>query len=174
MTVKAKELPSLEKLKKWFEYKDGHFYWIKSPVGSVRVGSRAGGIWTDQRTGRQIMQMGVEGKSYAAHRLVYVWHGYYLKKDEEIDHIDGNSLNNSIENLRSCSKKENQENRKSCNSNSKSGHIGVTFDKPKNKWRATICHNRKKIFLGCYINIEDAIAARKESEKKYFTHNHNE
>lgn len=47
-----------------------------------------------------------------------------------------------------------------------SGYRGVCPS--KGKWRATIGHKGKQIYLGEYENIEDAIAARKEGEEKYF------
>jgi hypothetical protein len=37
-------------------------------------------------------------------------------------------------------------------------------------WLAQIQHNGKKIYLGLYESIDDAIAARIAAEKKYFTH----
>lgn len=37
------------------------------------------------------------------------------------------------------------------------------------RWRAYIGHKGKQIFLGEFSSKEDAIRARKEGEKKYFT-----
>jgi len=45
-----------------------------------------------------------------------------------------------------------------------SGHTGVCFDKRNGKWYAYINYQKKRYFLGYYKNIDDAIAARKESE----------
>ena len=53
-------------------------------------------------------------------------------------------------------------------SNNTSGYTGVTWDKNRNKWIAQIVFKDKRIFLGRYTNIEDAIQARKEAEYKYF------
>jgi hypothetical protein len=49
----------------------------------------------------------------------------------------------------------------------KSGYVGVFFHKATQKWYADITVNKKRIYLGIYENIEDAIKARKEAEKKY-------
>jgi len=54
------------------------------------------------------------------------------------------------------------------NKNSHSGHTGVSWMKTINKYRAYIMVSHKQIALGLYENIEDAIAARKAAEKKYF------
>jgi len=53
-------------------------------------------------------------------------------------------------------------------SNSKSGVKGVYWYKRTQKWRAHIGFQGKRIELGSFKNIEDAIQARKEGEEKYF------
>lgn len=45
---------------------------------------------------------------------------------------------------------------------------GVSFRKARNRYIATIVIKGKSYNLGSYINIEDAINARKEAEKKYY------
>ena len=52
--------------------------------------------------------------------------------------------------------------------NNTSGKTGVSWNKSRMKWEAYIWHNKKKIFLGGYLSKEEAIAARKEAEIKYF------
>jgi len=76
-----------------------------------------------------------------------------------VDHIDNNRLNNNINNLRWATNQENQRNRQ-LNINSTSGVKGVSFDKARNKWSATITIDGITIHLGRYDNIEDAKAAR--------------
>jgi hypothetical protein len=85
----------------------------------------------------------------------------------DIDHIDGNPLNNRKYNLRICTHQQNGMNMKIPSHNT-SGFKGVTWCKDKNKWRAQIKLNQKMIYLGYYKNKEDAIDARIEAEKKYF------
>lgn len=85
-----------------------------------------------------------------------------------IDHRDRNGLNNSRENLRSATNKQNQEN---CTfRNNTSGHRGVSWCKKRRKWSAKIQHNKVRYSLGYYENKDDAVKARKEAEKKYYTH----
>ena len=83
------------------------------------------------------------------------------------DHIDRNPLNNRKYNLRQATKQENAMNA-SLSSNNTSGIIGVSFSKPHKKWKSYITFNRKQIYLGLYINKEDAIKARLKAEKEYF------
>lgn len=80
-----------------------------------------------------------------------------------VDHINHNPLDNRRCNLRICTQFENNKNKKS----NTSGHVGVYFYKQAKKWRAYITYKRKMISLGLFENIEDAIKARLEAEKKY-------
>lgn len=85
-----------------------------------------------------------------------------------VDHIcDEDKLDNRKCNLRFVTKSENGMNRK-LNSNNKSGITGVCWNKTYNKWTAMIMIDGKSIFLGYYINKEDAIRARKNAEEKYY------
>ncbi|MCG0790677.1 hypothetical protein IMAU10566_00999 [Lactiplantibacillus plantarum] len=46
--------------------------------------------------------------------------------------------------------------------------VGTYFNKSRNKWRAQIKINGKNKFLGNFLTQEEAIAARKTAEQKYF------
>ena len=52
--------------------------------------------------------------------------------------------------------------------NNTSGHIGVSFDKTRNKWMAYIKLNGKMKNLGRYNSYEEAVAARENAEELYF------
>lgn len=52
--------------------------------------------------------------------------------------------------------------------NSTTGHRGVWYDKSRGKYCAELMLRGKKIRLGRYENIEDAIEARKQGEEEYF------
>lgn len=84
-----------------------------------------------------------------------------------IDHINRNTLDNRKENLRLATMQQNAMNR-SVQPNNTSGVPGVSWRKDRNKWRAFITINGKQKALGLYENKEDAIAARKLAEEKYF------
>lgn len=46
--------------------------------------------------------------------------------------------------------------------------VGVWFDKALGKWRARVTVKRKAIYLGSYADVNDAIAARRAGEEKYY------
>lgn len=106
----------------------------------------------------------VNNNSITLHRFIL---NCKINDNLEIDHKDRNPLNNVKSNLRICSHQENKYNNR-MQSNNKSGTIGVTFDKSRNKWVAQLHKNGKHIFLGRFKNIEDAIIARLKGEKIYF------
>ena len=50
--------------------------------------------------------------------------------------------------------------RQSHRSNNTSGHIGVSWQADRDKWRASICTDYKQHILGEYADIDDAVKAR--------------
>lgn len=85
----------------------------------------------------------------------------------DTDHINGNKLDCRKANLRTCTRQQNGFNR-GANKNSKTGVVGVCWNTGKGKWQADIRHNRRRIYLGLFDLLADAIAARKAAEIKYF------
>lgn len=81
-----------------------------------------------------------------------------------IDHINRNKLDNRKENLRVTTPHVNTINVGRYKNNN-SGYKGVT--KVNYGYIATITVNRKKVYLGFYKDIQDAIKARTEAEEKY-------
>ena len=123
--------------------------------------------------GYRILNIAISGKKCVlrTHRVAWLLHtGSWPTLD--LDHINGDRLDNRIENLRQVTDNENQRNRQLSKNNS-SGYQGVCFHKRVRRWQATIVQNSKQIYLGCYDTKEEAIAARKEAEHKYgFHENH--
>lgn len=114
----------------------------------------------------------------------YVHHGYLEARDrdhfvrihkiilqvadkKDIDHINHNCLDNRKSNLRIYEHIDNSKNRL-LNRNSTTKHKGVHWHKRDNVYQAQITVNKKRIYLGRFLNIEDAIIARNTAEKKYF------
>jgi hypothetical protein len=79
-----------------------------------------------------------------------------------VDHIDNNTSNNRIENLRFCNCQENARNKR-VYSNSTLECKGVSFFKKTNKYVAYIYVDRRKCHLGIYETFEEA----KQDRKKY-------
>ena len=89
--------------------------------------------------------------------------------DGQIDHINGDKLDNRLSNLREVSNVENGRNQKLRNTNV-SGINGVHWRKDTSKWSACICVDGKTKHLGSFENIEDAARARAAADLKYGFH----
>ena len=84
-----------------------------------------------------------------------------------VDHEDRNRLNNNISNLRWATHVENSQNT-SITSKNTSGTVGVSWEKRRNVWYASITVNGLNKFLGSFVLKEDAIKARTNAEILYF------
>lgn len=84
-----------------------------------------------------------------------------------VDHVDGNKLNNNLDNLRFCSYSQNGANRKK-QSNTSSIYKGVDFQKRANKWRASIKIDGKSKTLGHFEDEKEAAKAYNEKAKELF------
>lgn len=108
----------------------------------------------------------IDGKKYKLylHRFLM---GCVKGDGKIIDHINGDTLNNSKSNLRVASRAENQRNCKTQH-NCQSGRKGVRKHKLCNKWQARITVNDKEIYLGLFDTFEEACKAREKAEDLYF------
>lgn len=155
---------------KWKERPRKHF---KTDGGwkctnTMFSGKEAGTIWTHKKCKNKYFQISISKKTYKSHRLAWLYvYGEWPKN--EIDHINGNGLDNRIVNLRDSTKEENQKN-KSIPANNSTGVIGVYWDKHKGKWTAFANGNGKMIYLGQFDCKLDAIDARKSAESQYGYH----
>lgn len=76
-------------------------------------------------------QVEFKGKTYQVHRLICLLFGYDLSdKTRVVDHIDGDTTNNKIENLRVTTRSVNQRNTK-LNKRNKTGMSGVAYSEKK-------------------------------------------
>lgn len=86
---------------------------------------------------------------------------------KQIDHADGNGLNNQRDNLRMCSRSENRGNAQK-RKRGYSSFKGVSWHIRKKKWYAGIRYNCKSIWLGSFTNEHDAALAYNNAAIKLF------
>ena len=101
-------------------------------------------------------------------------HRLILKTPEgmQVDHINHNGLDNRKCNIRNVTAIENSQNRAMMPKN-KAGKIGVHYDSTIKKWRTLITVNKKRINIGTFEDVKDAIFARQIADMKYgFNLNH--
>ena len=161
---------TVDRLKYLFEYRDGKVYRRVDVQGArYPAGSRAGCEVSAKSVKMRTIR--IDGVACLEHRVVYALvHGSW--PEQFIDHQNGDTLDNRVENLRDVSNRENTLNRKLHKSNT-SGIAGVYWCNAVNRWAARIRVNYKGIYLGSFSCIEETIAARKAAEIKHgFPVNH--
>ncbi len=88
-------------------------------------------------------------------------------KEKVVDHIDGNGLNNRRNNLRLCTKAQNNLNSRPRRS-STSKYKGVCYDRKLNKWLSQIIWRGERTYLGRFKDeTEAAIAYDRKAEQLF-------
>lgn len=141
------------------------FTWLprqSKSFNTQKAGKEAGTIKVQGR--HECRRINVGGKLYYAHRLAWLYvHGKF--PDDEIDHINGNALDNRMINMRDVSRVENCRNYPRFKTN-KTGIIGVCKESWSGKWKVQI-NNRS---VGLYRDFFEACCARKRAELFYNYH----
>lgn len=102
----------------------------------------------------------IDNQTVCLHRLLLA-----ADKYQYVDHLNGDKLNNTRENLRVASTYQNSQNINiSCRNTS--GFKGVHFNKHEKKWQGNIRAFNKQYFLGWFDNKELAALAYNEAAKE--------
>lgn len=143
----------------FFEYKDGDLYWKKDMNHITKAGNVAG-----SSTAKDYKNVIFNGRAHKVHRLIFLYHHGYLP--EVVDHIDGNPINNKIENLRAADSLKNSYNKKIPLHNT-SGVKGVHWHTQDKKWRVQFNVNGKSKYFGSYNDIDYAKFVAEAMRYKY-------
>lgn len=169
-----KILPTPEELRQLLRYEPetGKLYWKERPASMFKT-KQSHGTWNTRFAGKEAFTaVGNHGyrvgrvnyKLLLAHRVIWAIH-YGEWPEDQIDHIDGDRLNNRIGNLREATNSENNRNRGIGESNT-SGFKGATWVSRRKAFQAQIYVDRRNIFLGYHATAEAAHAAYCEAAKK--------
>ena len=155
---------SQKELQELFDYKDGNLYWKINLRNGIQIGKKAGCL---HHTGYIIIN--INGKKHLAHRLIYSYFNGEIPDELQIDHINHDPSDNSYENLRLATNRQNCQNgilRK----NNTSGVKGISWHKQHEKWQVRCYLNEKRKHLGYFDNKEEA----EEKVKTFREENHKE
>lgn len=137
----------------------GIFTWTKALSSRTVIGSRAGNV--SRHSARDYRKIRIDGVLHFEHRLAW----FYMTgrwPSQEIDHKDGDGLNNRWSNLRQASHGQN-----ACNTGpnrkNTSGAKGVYFRRDTGKWSARLQHEGTIHHLGCFPTFDAARAAYREA-----------
>lgn len=149
------EALTLSNLKEKLNYDSstGVFVWIKANKVAGSIHTKNGHI-----------KICLKGKFYQAHRLAWLYMtGYW--PNGQIDHINGQKNDNSFANLRDVSLSENLQNQRKSHKDSKTGLLGVYFNRKNNRYYSSIWSNGKSISLGHFDEKFDAYSAYLEAKR---------
>jgi hypothetical protein len=161
MDSSYKALPSPERLGELFSWDidQGYLVW-RVTRGSGTKGSRAGTI-----NNCGYLSTSIKGERYLIHRIIWMLGSGSDPMGLQVDHINGNRLDNRFCNLRIAERIDNNKNVKVHRDN-KCGHLGITQHKP-GVWRARIMKNGKNMHIGLFASIEQAVEARRKAELEF-------
>ena len=153
-------------LKECFHYNEdsGDLTWIERPLSHFsRAQDRMS--FNNKYTGKKIkcvdtsgyLVVGVHYKIHRVHRLIFMYMNGEIPN--LVDHINGDKLDNSWNNLRSATKSENSKNSFISRANT-SGYTGVYFCNTNKNWVAQISINGKTKNIGRFTTPSEAANAR--------------
>ena len=171
-----RDLPTPEELRQLLRYEPetGNLFWLERPEALFQNGKQTAKhncrAWNAKLAGKEAMTTTNKGyhqgtifkRMIKAHRAIWAIHYGHWPRGE-IDHIDGDTKNNKIDNLREVSRTENMRNVSRRRDNS-SGATGVYWDVRGQYWYAQIKVAGKAIHLGQFDDMGDARQARRVAE----------
>ncbi|WP_430310633.1 HNH endonuclease [Pseudomonas sp. PONIH3] len=176
--MRAKPTPSIEYLRECFQYNpnSGVVIWKKRPLHhfpTARGMNRSNSGCAGKAAGcedKGYLKVRLNGQNYFLHRVAFALvHGRW---PGSVDHIDGNGLNNAIENLREVTHQENMRNQ-ARRRDSRTPVMGVSWHRSQQRWHAYIGAGGSLERLGSHDTIFEAVCARKSAELRHgFHENH--
>ncbi len=162
--IKTIPLPSQEYLLDCFEHIGLFLLWLERPIDhfmSYRSRQSFNARWAGTIAGcldpKGYVKIGLDGQNYYAHRLIYKIHTGL--EPSIIDHDNRIKYDNRFNNLKSGTQAENLQNQNTYKNNS-TGYPGIC--RYGLIWRVQVSLKRKRINLGRYNTLNEAIQAKKE------------
>lgn len=126
-------------------------------------------IWTGSKDSHGYGQMRFNGSLASAHRISYEMANGSIPAGMQIDHACYSPPCVNPLHLSAVTQKQNLENRRGAQSNSKSGVRGVSRN--KKGWKAEVTHHGQGIHIGTFPTIAEAEAAAVAKRNELFTNN---
>lgn len=131
--------------------------WSKSTGPRCKVGSQAGYIDSNGA----YFRVCINKKMYPCHVIIWCMINGPKNEPYVVDHIDGDTTNNNVKNLRLVTRTANNRNAKKRSDNS-SGVTGVCWHKDKRCWVSSFHDDSGKCVRKDFSDFNEAVAYRKE------------
>lgn len=147
-----------------YDAADGVLRWKQKPVGKMGRAKEGAPVGHTGKDG--YVRATVKGQAVLVHRLVwFVVNGRW--PEQFIDHINRNPSDNRLCNLQELDNASNLQRQYAPQRNSTTGYRGVTYNKTKKKFQATIKVNGKLLNLGRFTTPEEAYEAYLFAKQQY-------
>lgn len=167
--------PPPEDLDKLLDYRPdtGEVFWKPSSEKNASWNTRfankqAGAIIKNKKATLFYRYITFSGKPYPAHRIIWMLY-YGVMPSGVIDHINGNGIDNRIENLRCVTHSVNSKNA-ILRSHNRSGVSGVSWHQESRRWVVRVHVNSVRKHIGEFKDFFEAVCARKSAELIYDYH----
>jgi hypothetical protein len=127
-------------------------------------------VWMKSRRRNGYGQVMISDRNRTAHRVAFELTYGSIPDGALVDHICRNRACIDPAHLRLATVKQNAENRAD-NPHTTSGFRGVSWDKQRRCWVATVTHNYRTVNLGRFSDIHEAAKAASDARDRLFTHN---
>lgn len=161
--MKTNEIP--ENIREYLKYDEtslSGLMWVKKFCNKINIGDPAGCL-----NNRNYYQTRFAGKIFQNHRIIFFLHNGFCPAC--IDHVDGNTQNNRIDNLRGATFSQNMQNSKIRKNNS-SGHKGISLHSSGKYWEVQIKKNRKLVISKLFSISEFQAACDFADEQRKILH----
>ena len=151
--------PTQSELQDLFEDAGNTIQW-KISKGAAKVGTKVMSM-----NGNGYLQVQLNGRKLMVHRVLFIMRHGAIPPDMQIDHINGDKLDNSFGNLRVATHAQNNMNQRLSRNNS-SGVKGVIWHKSEGRWCAQLMKDGKRVHIGLFEDIGEAEFAVREARAK--------
>ena len=136
----------------YYDPSSGKFYWKERTSSSNNPSKEAGTTKNNRKVRYRVIR--IDGVGFYAHRLAWLYMTGEWPRCQ-VDHRDGDGLNNKWKNLRECNNSENSWNTSRYSDNT-SGHKNIFHDKKYDKWVVIITAYGKRVFTDRYDCLHKA------------------
>ena len=142
-----------------YDAETGVFKWLK------RMGPRKAGTLAGTLTGQNRITICIKRQNHSAHRLAWLY-VYGVMSEGDIDHLNGDSSDNRISNLRDVPHGTNLENQRRPHACNTSGKLGVCV-KGDGRITASISINGTQKHLGSFKDVATAHERYLEAKREF-------